>query len=287
MQLAAILAIAFEILPGVHLVRGNFTPGTQPDGNSVIFTAPEGLVVVDTGRHPAHTQQIVDFAKSSKKPVRAVVNTHWHLDHIGGNVILRREFPEARVYASGALGEALKGFLANYRKQMVEMDAERYRAEIALIDAGPKLAPDEVVTASGTRSLAGRTFTFGLEKDSVTAGDVWLLDHASGVLIAGDLVTLPVPFLDTACPRKWEAALERLSKTEFELLVPGHGPPLTRRQFETYRRAFSALLACSGEKQQCIDGWMKEIAPLIPAGETESARGLMGYYVELRNRACE
>ena len=288
MKLAVLLALALEIVPGVHLIRGTFTPGTQPDGNTVVFTAPEGLVVVDTGRHVEHTQQIVDFARSTKKPVKAVVNTHWHLDHIGGNVILRREFPEARVYASAALSDALTGFLANYKKQMLEQpDPSRFKAEIALIDAGPKLAPDVVVKEAGPVTLAGRAFALGLEKSAVTAGDVWLFDPATGVLVAGDLVTLPAPFLDTACPQKWEASLERLAKVDFELLVPGHGPPLTRRQFATYRKAFSALLACKEEKAACVEGWMSGIASLVPAEEVEFTKGLMGYYADLRNRRCE
>lgn len=291
--LAACSAFAAEeIVPGVHLIRGRFTPGSQPDGNTVIVNAPDGLIVVDSGRHVAHTQAIVDFAKSMKKPVKAIVNTHWHLDHVGGNVMLRREFPEARVYASGALSEALTGFLANYRKQLTELiantaDAEQKRAfgvELALIEAGPKLAPDEVVTESSRRSLAGRSLEIGLEKHSVTAGDVWLFDPSTGVLVAGDLVTLPAPFLDTACPKKWEATLDRLAKTDFELLVPGHGPPLTRRQFATYRRAFSALLACTGEKEACIDGWMTGVAALIPSEDANFTRMLMGYYADVLRR---
>jgi glyoxylase-like metal-dependent hydrolase (beta-lactamase superfamily II) len=278
---------ASEIVPGIHLIRGRFVPGTQPDGNTVIFDAPEGLIVVDSGRHAAHTQAIVDFAKAAKKPVKAIVNTHWHLDHVGGNVILRREFPEARVYASGAIAEARKGFLANYRKQLEEMLAKNpenaaFRSEVALIDAGDKLAPDEIITASGTKTLAGRTLTIELEKDAVTAGDLWIFDPSTGVVVAGDLVTLPAPFLDTANPKKWEAALEKLSKTDFELLIPGHGAPLTKRQFAAYRRAFSNLLAC---RETCEDRWIADVGPLMPGEDLKFTRMLMEYYVALLTTA--
>src|SRR5215208_2517196 len=90
---ALVLAAATQIAPDVHLIRGEFVPGQQPDGNSVIFTTREGLIVVDTGRDAAHTQKIIDFAKETKKPVRSIINSHWHLDHIGGNLLLRREYP--------------------------------------------------------------------------------------------------------------------------------------------------------------------------------------------------
>jgi glyoxylase-like metal-dependent hydrolase (beta-lactamase superfamily II) len=55
---------------------------------------------VDTGRH-AGVQAIADFAANAKKP-EAIVNTHWHLDHVGGNAVLRDRFP-ACGHASGAL----------------------------------------------------------------------------------------------------------------------------------------------------------------------------------------
>lgn len=273
---------ASEVVPGIHLIRGKFDRGSQPDGNTIIFNAPDGLIVVDTGRHVEHTKEIVGFAKIAQKPVKAIINTHWHLDHIGGNALLRDEFPGVRVYASDALAAAREGFLAKYRKQLEGMgDNAIARAELALIDSAPKLAPDEVIAESGTKSIAGRSLMLMLEKGPVTAGDIWIRDAATGVVVAGDLVTLPAPFLDTADAKKWEAALERISKTDFELLIPGHGPPLTKRQFEIYRKTFSSLLAC---KENCVTEWLDKIGPLIPAEETEFTRMLMEYYVKLVQR---
>jgi glyoxylase-like metal-dependent hydrolase (beta-lactamase superfamily II) len=112
---------------------------------------------------------------------------------------------------------------------------EAFGAEIRLIDSGPKLAPDVVIRSSESKSIGGRALFVGLETYAATAGDVWLRDEASGVLIIGDLITLPAPFLDTACPARWNAALDRLSALKFDLVIPGHGAPLTKHQFETYR----------------------------------------------------
>ncbi len=278
------------IAPGVHLLPGRFVPGSQPDGNSVVLEGRDGLVVVDTGRHAEHADALVAFARAAGKPVRAVVNTHWHLDHVGGNPRLRRAFPGVRVHASGALQEARGGFLAEYRKQLEQLLAstkdagaqEPLRAELALIDAGDALAPDEVVRAAGAITLAGRDLRLGLETHAVTAGDVWLFDPATRVLVAGDLVTLPVPFLDTACPRRWNDALGRLARQDFAALVPGHGPPLDRAQFEAYRAAFGRLLACAaapGPEAACTDGWIADAGALIPEPDRPFARQLMAYYV--------
>jgi glyoxylase-like metal-dependent hydrolase (beta-lactamase superfamily II) len=289
-----------EVAPGIQLIRGRFVPGTQPDGNTVIFAAPDGLVVMDTGRHAQHTQTLLDFAAAEKAPIAAVVNSHWHLDHIGGNALVRRAFPKVTIYASDALAEARTGFLANYHRQLEEMivakttapdAASRFRTELALIDDAAHLAPDVVIDAPGVRKIAEREFEVGLERYAVTAGDVWLFDRQSGVLASGDLVTLPAPFLDTACAPRWKESLDRIGRKNFELLIPGHGPPLTHRQFDVYRAAFGSLLQCAGSdatKASCIDGWINGIAPLIRPDEQAFTRSLMDYYVDvLRKPAAE
>ena len=67
-RLILALSMAAHLAPGVDLVPGKFVPNTQPDGNSVIFRAPRGLIVVDTGRHPDHTNAVLDFAQQSQPP---------------------------------------------------------------------------------------------------------------------------------------------------------------------------------------------------------------------------
>jgi glyoxylase-like metal-dependent hydrolase (beta-lactamase superfamily II) len=284
------LAAAEEIAPGVHLLRGSFVAGTQPDGNTVVLHAPEGLVVIDTGRHAAHTRRIVDHASAAGRPVVAILNSHWHLDHVGGNGLLRGRYPDLRVYATGAIHGALKGFLASSRAQLAAMLADpatgaetrdALRAELALIDAGPALLPDVEIAATGPRRIAGRELELHLER-AVTEGDLWLLDRTSGTLVAGDLVTLPAPFFDTACPRRWSEALGRLAAAEWRTLVPGHGAPMDRAAFGRYRAAFDDLLACAagdGEPQGCVDGWLRDAAGLVEEGDARLASGLVEYYL--------
>ena len=289
---ARVTGDAIAVAPGIDLLRGRFVLTEQPDGNTTILRAPQGLVVVDTGRHAAHTERIVDFAAAMGQPVVAVVNTHWHLDHVGGDVMLRRLFPGLRVYASTAIEGARTGFLASYRKYLEgavakaagDPEKERpLRAELALIDAGAALVPDQPVTKAGPVTIAGRKLELGVQPPAVTAADVWVYDPATRVILSGDLVTLPTPLFDTACPAGWKAALDGLASVPFEKLVPGHGPVLTRDQFETYRRAFGNLLACAASpkaKDECIDGWLADAGPLVPAEEQKMARALLDYYLD-------
>ena len=279
-----ILLAALLVTPGVHLIRGEFVPGSQPDGNTVILEAPDGLIVIDTGRHASHTNQIIEFAARSKKPVKAIINTHWHLDHVGGNILLRREYPDVEIYGSNAIEEARKGFLASYRRQLDQIirrtdDAEKqkpFRAEAALIDAGAQLVPDVVVTTSGARTIAGRKLRINVASHATTAADVWVFDPATKVLVAGDLVTLPTPFLDTACPSGWQRALGEVAKVRFETLIPGHGAPMTREQFDVYRTAFDKFVEC-----KCTEGWVKHAAPLLEGTDEKFTRMLGDYYAKV------
>jgi glyoxylase-like metal-dependent hydrolase (beta-lactamase superfamily II) len=289
---AASIAGATEVARGVYLLPGRFVSGTQPDGNSIVFTAPEGLVVVDTGRHAEHTQRILDFAAGTNRPIRAVVNTHWHLDHIGGNPKVKKAFPESRVFATGAVREALTGFLANYRSQLETMIGELagkeeqqkpLRAEMAIIDSGAALFPDETLTSTGDREIAGKRLLVGVERHAVTAGDVWIFDRKSGVLAAGDLITLPAPFFDTACAAQWKTSLDNLVATDFRTVVPGHGRVLGRGDVLAYRFAFGRLLECGASarpKSECIDGWISDARTLIAERDEQLARGLIDYYVD-------
>jgi glyoxylase-like metal-dependent hydrolase (beta-lactamase superfamily II) len=291
--------MASEIEPlndDIFWLRGGFVPGQQPDGNSVILRGDKGLIVVDTGRHIEHTQRILDFARAQKLPITAIINTHWHLDHIGGNPLIKRNHPAAQVYASMAIKGAMDGFLAAYRKDLntqiaASEDAETkaaWQAEIRIIDAGKTLFPDVAVKDSGNVTIDGRRLKLNLATHAVTEGDVWLYDRSTRTLIAGDLVTLPVPFLDTACPAGWQRALKSLQRVRFRTLLPGHGAPMSREDLKRYRAGFDRLLSCAASDSapaQCGNGWIQSLGDLIPIDDQAFALDLLDYYISQVLRA--
>lgn len=282
------------IAPGITVLAGRHAPGQQPDGNSVLVETPAGALLFDSGRHVAHTTALRARIGASGVPLRLLVNSHWHLDHIAGNPLLRRAFPQVHVLGSGAVRHALSGdgFLGNYRRQLQsqltrsDLPAEvrdQYGAEIARIDAGPALLPDEVVAAGRTLELGGLRFELHLESRAVTAADLWLYAPGPGLVLAGDLVTFPAPFLDTACAAGWQQALGKIERLDFRQLVPGHGPLLDHAGFVRWRRAFDGLLACAGSDAApglCADAWIRGQGPLLPATQHGFARQMIGYYVD-------
>jgi glyoxylase-like metal-dependent hydrolase (beta-lactamase superfamily II) len=300
-SLAALLSLAAQadappkpqrIAAGVWLIPGGIPADREPDGNTVVFDAPQGLIVMDTGRHAWHRAAILDFAKTRGRPIVAIINSHWHLDHVSGNPDLRAAYPGLKVYASNAIDAALTGFLAKSAAEakayldsgkLPPQTAEDIRGDLATFANGQALRPDIVIDGSTTRTIAGRPLQVNLAPDAATAGDVWVYDAASHVAAAGDLVTLPVPFLDTACPVGWSAALARIAKTPFRILVPGHGLPMTRIQFGVYRTAFDALIACSASPRDagaCAADWSSAVQVLPGAGPPQQAVSMTTYYVK-------
>lgn len=285
-------------LAAFHLIPGAWTPPSGPNGNTVLLDAPAGLIVVDTGRHPEHQQAILGAAGARGRPIAAIVNTHWHLDHTGGNAELRGAFPGIPIIASNAVEGALTGFFERSRaaaeahiasgkaspKQVAEI-----RRDMAAMDDLSNLRPTRVVTRTGTITIAGRRLDAHLERHAATAGDVWLYDPKERLVVAGDLVVGLVPFMDTACPLGWRKALANIAAVPFRTLIPGHGAAMTRVQFSQWRRAFDRLLDCAASpapKQACIDGWMADAAPFIPAPDRARVTGMIGYYIDTRLRAA-
>jgi len=106
----------------------------------------------------------------------------------------------------------------------------------------------------------------------------------SGVAVIGDLVTLPAPFFETACPAQWRKALDAVWDTPFTLAIPGHGEPLTRAGFDAYRASFNAFMDCvegSSGEAQCAAAWADGIVPLVGSddGVRQKSRQYAEYYV--------
>lgn len=280
-----------------HLVPGTFEPDRGPDGNSVFLDAPGGLILVDTGRHPAHRDRLLSYARERGRPVVALFNTHWHLDHSTGNAELRAAYPDAPLYATDAVEGALVGFFPQSRAA-----AERFlasgrataeqRAEIArgfaAMDNADALRATRPVTASANVEIAGRPLRLNVARFAATESDIWIHDAAAGLVIAGDLVVAPVPFMDTACPEGWRRALDEIAATPFATLVPGHGAPMDRAAFLAWRAAFDALIDCGASdrpRADCVAGWRRDAARFIAPGDERRIGEMAGYYIDTRLRS--
>lgn len=280
-----------------HLILGAVPADKGPDGNTIVLDAPDGLIVFDTGRHPEHAQAILDYAQSRARPIAAVINSHWHLDHTTGNWDIRKAYPDVPIFASDAINGALATFLKKNREQTraalldpqtSPAERDQWERAIAVVDHPERIRPDHVITKSGPMRIAGRTLQVHLAKFAATEGDIWLYDRKTRTVLAGDLVVGLVPFMDTACPDGWSRALEDIAQVPFKTLVPGHGAPMTRPEFLLWRTAYRNFVECgrsARDKQRCIEGWEGDAAKFIDAAHRDYVRQAAAYYIDTRLRS--
>ena len=161
---------AADLPAGYQLVPGRVPLDWQgPDGNTIVIDAPKGLIVVDTGRSPMHVQKILDLAGSKARPIAAIINTHWHLDHSSGNRRLRAVYPDAPVFTTNAIDRALspEGFLTINRNEaqlramlddpnVPEIRKDEIRNGLATMHAPDSLRPTVSMQRSGRYNFARR-----------------------------------------------------------------------------------------------------------------------------------
>ena len=297
---AALLAIQgdAERAEPYHFVPGSVPLDFRgPDGNSIFLDATDGLILVDTGRHPAHADKLLAYAKERGQPIAAIINTHWHLDHTTGNFDIRQAYPAAHVYATSAIEGALTGFLGGNREQAdkmlsnpkvpAEQKAQMLRGRYR-IDHPDTLRPTVTVARSGRMNIAGRNLEIKTASFAATEADLWIYDPEERLAIVGDLVVDIVPFMDTACPDGWKKALDQVAATPFVTLIPGHGAPMDREQFLKWKSAFDNFVDCGRSlrpKEECVEGWKRDAAPFIDAEHRQYVGEAATYYIETRLRS--
>lgn len=245
------------LAPGVHAAVRTDPPGLMVDANCLFIVNDADVVVVDAPEDSAGL--IAALKQLTDKPVRFLVNTHWHDDHVIGNALWRKAWPEIEFVAHPSLREYLPATGAKNRAGMIagapeaaaqmqkQLDAgqnlagkpiseeERtsYASDVALVahymqvvPGTPDVLPDlgtagDLILQRGARRIEIRRVGRGhTEADLV----VWLPQER--ILASGDLVVWPVPLVgaDQSHVNDWPAALDALLALKPAVLVPGHGP---------------------------------------------------------------
>jgi glyoxylase-like metal-dependent hydrolase (beta-lactamase superfamily II) len=194
----------------------------------VIFT-PDGIVIVDALGTPALAKKLLGLIrKHSSLPIRYVIVTHYHADHIYGLQVFKEE--GATIIAPSGADLYLNSPNAEERL------AERRVSLFPWVDDDTRLVfPDEYIADSRTLSVGGVDLVVSFLGDAHSDGDLSVYVAADRVLFSGDIIFEGrVPFVGSANTRNWLETLEKLETDNLQVLIPGHGPAASNPQ-ETIR----------------------------------------------------
>ena len=283
-----------KLATGVYALIRKEPLGLANHSNRLFIIGTRDVVVVDTPfTRSAAREEIRALRKLTPKPVRYVINTHWHDDHVYANQAYRDAWPGVEFIAQAHTREDLAKIGADNRRRQIEGGPDAIAAFREALATGTSLqgtpmSADERAAYRSTIAIATEyvaeapgfqpalpTITFGdrltLEHDgrtieirsfgrAVTRGDAIVYLPTEGVLAAGDLVDDPVPFSYGADALGWIAALDSLTALAPRVVVPGHGPVL---QGDASIRALSRLLAAIEDGARVAAARGDTLAPTV------------------------
>jgi len=237
-------------------------PAYKVNSNTAIIESDDGVVIVDTHSKPSAARQIVEHLRDmTTKPVRYVVNTHFHWDHWHGNEVYPAVYPGAEIISNQLTREAmvrkgLKRIQDHVRQMPAEVaqlkaaiakatgDGERERRRDDLRMAESYLAEVTALKpALPTMAFEGTMKIYRRDREihllflgrAHTEGDVFVYLPKEKVVITGDALIGWTPYMGDGYPEDWTGTLDRLAGLDFTHIIMGHGAPTGREWLGTFR----------------------------------------------------
>jgi cyclase len=238
-------------------------------GNSSTIVNDEDVIVVDDHVSPAAAWVLLEELKDiTKKPVRYIINTHFHFDHAHGNQIFDKnvdiighEFTRQMLLGGKSIQMPLyQNYLTGLPRQIddlkkrvaAESDAAKKRdlqtqlqaaesnnaSQRELRPTPPNITLQTQMTLHRNFGGADREIQIRFLGRAHTAGDVVVYLPKEGVVCTGDMLTTGLSNMSDAFVNEWSTTLEELKKLNFNTVLPGHGDAFTDKAKIDYFQAY-------------------------------------------------
>ena len=270
--------------------------------NAAIIILDDGVMVVDTHSRPSTARALIGQIKDlTNKPVRYVVNTHFHADHIRGNSAYLEAYPDGlEIICSEPTRQSIlhrglpriKTEIARYTKRLDSLkrelagasetgnqaklkrrvrETEEYLGELKEM---VKCVPTMSFEKSMTLYENGREIQLLFFGKGHTNGDIVVYLPKEKVIVSGDLLHGWVPYIPDSYPYEWIKALEEMKKLDFEQIISGHGDVMQGKGMVILWRDYFTDLMTQVEELYSQGASFEEIREKIDLDKYEPHMGL-------------
>jgi glyoxylase-like metal-dependent hydrolase (beta-lactamase superfamily II) len=254
---------------GVFVIIHNPATDDWPHGNTGVIVGADGVLIIDSNYLPARAaDDIALIRRVTNRPVRYLVNTHWHGDHTHGNGVYRDAFPGLTILGAresapfielnlkklptGAIAadSRARRFLANLEanqargrdsagraytddeKQAMAVSIAQRRFELVELAKVKVVAPNQIFEGTFTLDMGGgRRVEIRNMGPANSVADVVIYLPAERILFAGDILVYPAPYTGGSFFMPWLGVLKAIQTYPVAALVPGHGPVLANHDY--------------------------------------------------------
>lgn len=250
-----------KVAEGVYAIRHADAPDTNPQGNTTVIVGERSVLVIDSAYLPSSAaEDITQIRHWTDKPVRYLLNTHWHPDHQRGNSVYVDAFPEVTIVAHRETAKLMAAYDAANRERypkrlqsMKESLAKGRDADGKALDATARTELQKTVEGRSrvmaelersrlqlptltfdselTLDLGNRSVEIRHDGIGDTRGDAWAYLPRDQVLVTGDLLVAPVPYFFAGYPESLAQRLRRLQDLDVKAIVPGHGDVMRDKNY--------------------------------------------------------
>jgi cyclase len=251
-----------RVAGGVYAIIHDDATDVWPHGNTGVIVGRDGVLVIDATYLPSRAgADIALIRRVTDKPVRWLVNTHWHFDHNNGAIAYVRAFPDAAIISERetagwielnaiwwskmstapgsprradlsrlqeqlAAGRDSAGTLTPQKRTQTERAVRQRTAELAELASLEVVRPTLVFDRELTIDVGGgRRVVLQDRGRANSPHDVTVALPEERILFTGDiLVQSPLPYSGNSWPVPWVDVLRAIEVTPVAAIVPGHGP---------------------------------------------------------------
>src|SRR5436309_1546754 len=225
------------------------------NSNAAVIVTDDGVVVVDSHSKPSAARALyTEIQGITKKPVRKIVNTHFHWDHWQGNEVYKAANPGLEIVASQRTQEnltradagvggvpyiekqlgALPGEIDKLKddarratdpttKARIEANLEQAEAYLSELKQLRPTLPTRTVSTTVNLREQGREIQLHLLGRGHTDGDLYVYLPKEKVVATGDALIDWMPFLNDGYPEEWVQTLSALEQLDFTHITRSHG----------------------------------------------------------------